>query len=136
MAENNMDINIRAKADKSDVMELSDAIISLKEMDTDVEINVNINDSEIEEVQHELKEIDPQISAEVHLSDNGELAYWKDELETINGRRVQIECDVNGNEIDNARERIIDIDGRIINVDSKVDIEEVLFAKPISMKVN
>ena len=129
MADNNLDININTKADKTEVVDLSEAITTLKEMDTNVEIDVNIDNSEIEEVDHELKNIAPEIDAEVHISDDGELSYWKDELETINGRIVQIECDVNGNEIDNARERIIDIDGTIINVDSNVDIEEVLFAK-------
>lgn len=129
MAENNLDININTKADKTEVVDLSEAISTLKEMDSNVEIDVNINNSEIEEVEHELKNITPQIDTEAHISDNGELAHWKDEIETINGRIVQIECDVNGNEIENARERIIDIDGQIINVDSNVDLEEVLFAK-------
>ena len=129
MADNNLDININTKADKTEVVDLSEAITALKEMDTYVEVDVNINNSEIEEVDHELKDINPEIDAEVHISDDGELAHWKDELETINGRIVQIECDVNGNELDNARERIIDIDGSIINVDSNVDLEEVLFAK-------
>ena len=36
MAENNLDININARADKSEVEDLSEAISTLKGMDSDV----------------------------------------------------------------------------------------------------
>ena len=47
MAENNLDININTKADKTNVEDLSEAITTLKEMDKNVEIDVEVDNSTI-----------------------------------------------------------------------------------------
>ena len=58
MADNNMDINIKAKADKTDVVDLSEAITTLKEMDKNVEIDVNVDDSPITDTESSVESLD------------------------------------------------------------------------------
>ena len=58
MAENNLDININTKADKTKVEDLSESITTLKEMDKNVEIDVNIDDSDINEAENSVESLD------------------------------------------------------------------------------
>ena len=58
MADNNLDININTKADKTEVEDLSDAITTLKGMDKDVEIDVNVDDSPINEAESSVESLD------------------------------------------------------------------------------
>lgn len=51
MADNNLDINIKARADKSEVEDLADAMNTLQEMDKDVEIGVNVDNSQVDEAE-------------------------------------------------------------------------------------
>ena len=72
MAENNLDININTKADKTQVEDLSEAITTLKEMDTDVEIDVNVDDSPINDAEDSVESLDDSMadasgSAEIYL---------------------------------------------------------------------
>lgn len=58
MAENNLDININTKADKKEVTELSDEIISLRDMDKNVDIEVNVDNSEINNAEESVESLD------------------------------------------------------------------------------
>ena len=58
MAENNIDININTKADKKEVEELSDDINKLKDMDKNVEIDVDVNNSEIDDAEQSVENLD------------------------------------------------------------------------------
>lgn len=58
MAENNLDININTKADKSKVEELSESITSLKDMDKDVEIDVNVDSTGIDSAEESVGNLD------------------------------------------------------------------------------
>ena len=58
MAENNLDININTKADKKEVTELSDEIISLRDMDKNVDIEVNVDNSEINDAEESVESFD------------------------------------------------------------------------------
>ena len=57
MADNNLDININTKADKTEVEDLSEAITTLKGMDKDVEIDVNVDDSPIDEAESSVESL-------------------------------------------------------------------------------
>lgn len=58
MAENNLDININTKADKKEVTELSDEIISLRDMDKNVDIDVSVDDSPITDAENSVESLD------------------------------------------------------------------------------
>lgn len=58
MAENNLDININTKADKTEVQDLSEAITTLKEMNTDVEIDVDVDSSSINDAEDSVESLD------------------------------------------------------------------------------
>ncbi len=58
MAENNLDININTKADKKEVTELSDEIISLRDMDKNVDIDVSVDDSSITDAENSVESLD------------------------------------------------------------------------------
>ena len=58
MAENNLDININTKADKKEVTELSDEIIALRDMDKNVDIEVNVDNSEIDDASESAENLD------------------------------------------------------------------------------
>ena len=58
MAENNIDININTKADQSKVEELSESITSLKDMDKDVEIDVNVDSTGIDSAEESVGNLD------------------------------------------------------------------------------
>lgn len=58
MADNNLDININTKADKTEVEDLSEAITTLKEMDTNVEIDVDVDDSPINDAEDSVESLD------------------------------------------------------------------------------
>ena len=70
MAENNLDININAHADKSEVEDLSEAISTLKEMESDVEIDVNVEDSEVTGAEDSVENLDTSMQNASNSSDN------------------------------------------------------------------
>ncbi|WP_296874606.1 hypothetical protein [uncultured Methanobrevibacter sp.] len=70
MADNNLDINIKARADKTEVEDLSDAIATLKQNEEDVEIDVNVDSSEVDEAESSVEELDTSMEKASDSSDN------------------------------------------------------------------
>lgn len=70
MAENNLDINIKAKADKTEVEDLSESISTLKEMEGDVEIGVNVDDTEVIEAEESVETLDTSMEETSSTADN------------------------------------------------------------------
>ena len=70
MADNNLDINIKARADKTEVEELSDAMATLKENENDVEINVNVDDSEVDGAEESIENLDTSMENASNSSEN------------------------------------------------------------------
>ena len=58
MADNNLDININTKADKTEVVDLSEAISELKSMNTNLDIDVNVDDSPIIDAEDSVESLD------------------------------------------------------------------------------
>ncbi|MBE6498900.1 MAG: hypothetical protein E7Z81_11655 [Methanobrevibacter sp.] len=70
MADNNLDINITARADKTEVEDLSEAISTLKEMESDVDIDVNVEDSEVVNAEESVENLDTSMQNASNSSDN------------------------------------------------------------------
>ncbi|MBQ3407978.1 MAG: hypothetical protein IJH12_02085 [Clostridia bacterium] len=70
MAENNLDINVRAKADKTEVEDLSDAINTLKEKDNNVDIAVNVDNSEIDDAEESSENLSDSMENASDSADN------------------------------------------------------------------
>ena len=70
MADNNLDINIKARADKTEVEDLSDAISTLRESEEDVEIDVNVDSSEVDDAESSVEELDSSMEKASDSSEN------------------------------------------------------------------
>ena len=70
MAENNLDININTKADKSEVEDLSEAIKNLKEVASDIEIEVKTDDDEVDSTKQQIDDLQSDVEVDVGVDDS------------------------------------------------------------------
>ena len=120
MAENNLEINIKAKADSSEVKDLKTALEELK--DSEIEVKTNIDDSEVTKIENDISNIDDEsIDLEVDANDS-DLISIGSEIEDIDGSSLSIEFDIDseGN-IESTKAELETIDGETLSVDLDID---------------
>ena len=146
MAENNIDINIRTKADTTDVKDLKTTLEDLK--DTEIEIKTNIDNSDVIQVENDISNLDDEtidvdidaddsdlktiitevedidetsLSIEFDIDSEGNIDSTKAELETINGETLSIELDMDNSLIDDTIDKMESLNDAIDNSTSTVD---------------
>lgn len=91
MADNNLDININARADKSEVEDLADAMNTLQEMDKDVEIGVNVNNAEtIDEIEARIAELQAQIEEDYEWGFRATAHEAEEEVEALQAKLEEL----------------------------------------------
>ena len=146
MAENNIDINIRTKADTTDVKDLKTTLEDLK--DTEIEIKTNIDNSDVIQVENDISNLDDEtidvdidaddsdlktiitevedidetsLSIEFDIDSEGNIDSTKAELETIDGETLSIELDMDNSLIDDTIDKMESLNDAIDNSTSTVD---------------
>lgn len=120
MAENNLDINIRTKADTSEVKDLKTALEELK--DSEIEIKTNIDNDDLKETEDDISKLDNEsIGVEVD-ADDSDLMSITAEIEDIEGTSLSIdfELDSEGN-IESTKAELDDINGELLSVELDID---------------
>ena len=146
MAENNIDINIRTKADTTEVKDLKTALEELK--DSEIEIKTNVDDKDVVKVENDISNLDDEtidlnidaddsdlktINAEVEdidgtslsiafdVDSEGNIDSTKAELETIDGETLSIDLDIDGSPVDDATDKVQSLNDALDDATSSVD---------------
>ena len=146
MAENNIDINIRTKADTTEVKDLKTALEELK--DSEIEIKTNIDDTDVVKVENDISNIDDEtidldidaddsdlktidteigdidgasLSIDFDIDSEGNIESTKAELETIDGETLSIDLDIDDSLIDDATDKIQSLNDALDDATSTAD---------------
>ena len=120
MAENNIDINIRTKADTTEVKDLKTVLEGLK--DSEIEIKTNIDDSDVIKIENDISNIDDETIALEVDADDSDLKSIDTEIEDIDGTSLSIEFDIDSDgNIVSTKAELDDIDGETLVVDLDID---------------
>ena len=82
MVDNNLDINIITKADKSEVEDLSELIKNLKEDGSDIEVKVHAEDGDIDSTKKEIDDLQTDVQVDVAV-DDGEIIGAGDSIDSL-----------------------------------------------------
>ena len=125
MADNRLDININTKADKQEVEDLSEAITTLKDMDKNVEIDVDVDDSPITEAENSVEGLDDSMGdASASASD------LSDSVSDVDGSAINDVSDSAADADENlgkASESASNVQVSISNIDPSV-LEQIALA--------
>ena len=146
MAENNIDINIRTKADTTEVKDLKTALEELK--DSEIEIKTNIDDTDVVKVGNDISNLDDEtidldidaddsdlktIDTEIEdidgtslsigfdIDSEGNIESTKAELETMDGETLSIDLDIDGSPIDDATDKVQSLNDALDDATSTVN---------------
>ena len=146
MAENNIDINIRTKADTTEVKDLKTALEELK--DSEIEIKTNIDDTDVVKVENDISNLDDEtidldidaddsdlktidteigdidgasLSIDFDIDSEGNIESTKAELETIDGETLSIDLDIDDSLIDDATDKIQSLNDALDDATSTAD---------------
>ena len=120
MADNNLEINIKAKADTSEVKDLKTALEELK--DSEIEIKTDVDDSDIKSTEDEISDLKNE-SIDVDIdADDSDLKTIGTEIEDIDGSSLSIDFDIDSDgNIESTKANLEDIDGETLSVDLEID---------------
>lgn len=125
MADNNLDININTKADKTEVEDLSEAITTLKQMDNNVEIDVNVDDSEINSAEDSVESLDDSME-----DASGSASDLSDSVSDVDSSAIDEVSDSSADADENlskASESATNVQVSISNIDPSV-LEQIALA--------
>ena len=120
MAENNIDINIRTKADTTEVKDLKTALEELK--DSEIEIKTNIDDTDVVKVGNDISNLDDEtIDLDID-ADDSDLKTIDTEIEDIDGTSLSIGFDIDSDgNIESAKAELETMDGETLSIDLDID---------------
>ena len=125
MAENNLDININTHADKTKVEDLSEAITTLQEMDKNVEIDVDVDNSPINDAEDSVESLDDSME-----DASGSASDLSDSVEDVDSSAINDVSDASADADENlskASESANNVQVSISNIDPSV-IEQIALA--------
>ena len=125
MAENNLDININTHADKTKVEDLSEAITTLQEMDKNVEIDVDVDNSPINDAEDSVESLDDSMS-----DASGSASDLSDSVEDVDSSAINDVSDASADADENlskTSESANNVQVSISNIDPSV-IEQIALA--------
>lgn len=125
MAENNLDININTHADKTKVEDLSEAITTLQEMDKNVEIDVDVDNSPINDAEDSVESLDDSMS-----DASGSASDLSDSVEDVDSSAINDVSDASADADENlskTSESANNVQVSISNIDPSI-IEQIALA--------
>ena len=119
MAENNIDINIRTKADTTEVKDLKTALEELK--DSEIEIKTNIDASDVDNINNEINNIDGEnIDINTNINDE-EVKNVDNEVKSLDNKNINIKTDVDDSDINSTENKLSNLDNETINLNVDAD---------------